>query len=358
MKRFDRLLLGDLLVPFLIGVLTFAVILLGDVARQIGSTILNSRTPVLLVLQYLWLRGPGALVWSMPVGTLVAVSMTLARATREGEVTAIRAAGVSLSRICAPLIVAGALAALAAFVLNEWVVPKANDAAGRVMDRIMMTQPVLREEHNRFFHDNKGRVFYVRHMNADSNFLEDIVIWSFTQEGQLREVTQARYADLQENIWWLHEGRVRRFDRWGRPSPPEPFDTRRVELAAALHKYYADKRSVFEMSAREVRERVAVLEAGGHDAHDLQVELQFKYSIPAACFVFALVGAPLAFRYARWGPFGGLLVAIVIIFLYNGVRSWTLAFGLAGTLHPIVAGWLQNVLFSILGVVMLWRAER
>ncbi|MBM3498977.1 MAG: YjgP/YjgQ family permease [Armatimonadetes bacterium] len=358
MRLFDRLLLSDLVVPFLIGVFTFAVILLGDIARQIGSTLLNARTPPVLVAQYLWLRSPGAFVWAMPVGTLVAVSLAMARATREGEVTAIRAAGVSLLRLCLPFVLAGALATVGAFALNEWVVPDANDAAGRVMEQIRMTQPVLREEHNQFFRDREGRVFYVQHMNADTNFLENVVIWSFDQDGRLREITQARYADLQGSVWWLHEGHSQGFNEWDRPGPPKLFDTRRIELWAALQNYYAEKRSAFEMSARELRDQVAVLESAGKSARSLEVELQFKYSIPAACFVFALIGAPLAFRYARWGAFGGLLVAILIVFLYNGVRSWTLAFGLAGTLHPVMAGWLQNVLFAAVGLVMLWRAER
>ncbi len=358
MRLFDRLLLSDLVVPFLIGVFTFAVILLGDIARQIGSTLLNARTPPWLVAQYLWLRSPGAFVWAMPVGTLVAVSLAMARATREGEITAIRAAGVGLLRLCLPFFVAGAAATVGAFALNEWVVPDANDAAGRVMDRIRMTQPVLREEHNQLFRDREGRVFYVGHMNADTNFLENVVIWSFDAQGRLRDITQARYADLQGRVWWLHEGQSQGFSEWDRPEAPRRFDTRRVELWAALQNYYAEKRSAFEMSARELRDQVAVLESAGRNARSLQVELQFKYSIPAACLVFALIGAPLAFRYARWGAFGGLLVAILIVFLYNGVRSWTLAFGLAGTLPPIAAGWLQNVLFAGIGLVMLWRAER
>jgi lipopolysaccharide export system permease protein len=357
MRLCDRHLLSDLAAPFLIGVFTFAVILLGDVARQIGSTFLNARTPFSLVAQYLWLRSPGALVWSMPVGVLVAVSMAVSRATREGEITAMRAAGLSLRRLCLPLFGAGALATLGAFAMNEWVVPQANDAAVRVIEQIQLTQPVLREERNQFFRDPSGRIFFVEHMNADTNYLENIVTWDFDARGDLARITQARTAQLEGKVWWLHDGQSTTFDGWGRPQAPELFDTRRMELWLALQHYYAEKRSAFEMSAQELRDRVSALEAGGKDAHALEVELQFKYSIPAACLVFALIGAPLAFRYARWGTFGGILVAILIVFLYNGVRSWTLAFGLAGTLPPVVAGWLQNVLFAGIGLAMLHRAE-
>ena len=358
MKRFDRLLVGELTVPFLIGVVTFAVILLGDAARIIGDTILNARTPPVLILRYLWLRSPNAFVWSLPVGTLLGVSLAMARMTRDGEITAIRAAGVSFVRICLPMAGIGVFATAAAFALNEWVVPGANDASMRTLEEIRVTQPVTREERNQFFRDQEDRVFYVELMNADENALEDIVIWSFREDGRLRSIVHAAYAELEGNVWWLHEGREQTFDEWGAPEEPQWFTNREVRLWAALQHYYAEKRTAFEMSARELRNRVAALERGGKDSQALAVELQFKYSIPVACVVFALIGAPLAFRYAKWGVFGGVLLAIVTVFLYNGVRSWTLAFGLAGTLHPVVAGWLQNVIFGALGLFLIWRAER
>ena len=71
--------------------------------------------------------------------------------------------------------------------------------------------------------------------------------------------------------------------------------------------------------------------------------------------VFVLIAAPLAFRYAQHGTYAGVVLAIVIVFLYNGVRSWTLAFGLAGTLPPVVAGWTPDILFAIVGLVLLAR---
>jgi lipopolysaccharide export system permease protein len=360
MRLFDRFLLTDLAVPFLIGVLTFVVILLGDVAREIGQTILNARTPGILVATYLWLRSPNAFVWSMPVGTLLAVSLAMARATRDGEITAMRAAGISFGRLCLPLIAAGLGATVVAFGLNEWVVPGANDGAMRVWERMMQTQPIMREEHNRFFRDqDQRRVFYVEHMNADLNYLENIVIWVFDRHGRLSSIVRARHADLQGRIWWLRDGVQANVDpvTGGAVGPAERFTQREVQLRAALQNYYAERRSAYEMSARELRDRVEALEAGGQDSHALAVELHFKYSIPFACVIFALIGAPLAFRYSRWGVFGGALIAILIVFLYNGVRSWTLAFGLAGILPPVVAGWLQNVLFGGIGLALIHRVD-
>ncbi|HJN15083.1 MAG TPA: LptF/LptG family permease, partial [Armatimonadota bacterium] len=353
MRLHDRHLLRELGAPFLIGVVTFAVILLGDAARQISDTIINQRTPLSLIAKYIWLRTPNAVVWSLPVGTLLGVSLAIAGMTRDGEITAIRAAGVSFARICMPLVAIGIFGTGIAFALNEWVVPDANDASMRALEEIRVTQAVISEERNQFIRDvDERRIFFVGRMNAHQNLLENVVMWSFDEQDRLISIVHAEFADTEDNVWMLHLGRDQGYDEWGEPLAPVAFDEMEVRLQGALQKHYTDKRTAFEMSAEELRSRVATLEATGRDTHADAVELQFKYSIPAACVVFALIGAPLAFRFSRWGIFGGVLLAILMVFLYNGVRSWTLAFGLAGTLHPIIAGWLQNVLFGGIGILM------
>ena len=69
----------------------------------------------------------------------------------------------------------------------------------------------------------------------------------------------------------------------------------------------------------------------------------------------ALIAAPLADRFAYLGTFAGLVVAIGIVFLYNGVRSWSLALGLTGLLPAWLAGWSPNLIFAALGLWLLLR---
>ena len=108
-----------------------------------------------------------------------------------------------------------------------------------------------------------------------------------------------------------------------------------------------------ELAPHELQELIAVKRATGTETHQLEVYLHFAYSIPAACLIFALIAAPLGHHYARHGTYVGVVVAMLVVFLYNGVRSWTLAFGLAGALHPPGAGWAPDVIF--LGVLLRAR---
>jgi lipopolysaccharide export system permease protein len=357
MRLLDRYLCRQLVLPFLIGVTTFAVIMLGDVARQLGSILFGLRAPLSLVLSYLAYHAPHAIVWSMPVGIVVAVAMTLTSLVNHGEIRAMRTGGASVVRICAPLLVVGLLASVAALLLNEYIVPPAGRKATELFARMTHSQPIVREQYDVYFRDDQRRLFYVGHMDAENNRLERIAIWNEDSAGHLTSITTAEWAELQGNNWLLREGDCMTLRLDGEIETLERFGSRSVMLEKALQDYYTGQRRELEMSGAQLRDLIGTLSTGGGDTQKLAVKLHFKYSIPLACLVFALLAAPIAIRFADHGTFVGVVIAILIVFLYNGVRSWTLAFGLAGMLHPAVAGWTQNVLFAALGLVLLLRTR-
>lgn len=356
MRLVDRYLARQLVLPFTVGLVTFVAIMLAEVAWRISGLILGAGVSAGMLARFFLLSAPRAAVWSAPVGALVGVSMAMTSLERHGEITAMRGAGASLPRLQAPWIVIAGLVTAAALVMTEWVVPASTTAAQDVFSRITYQAPIAHQAYDQHFRSPDGRLFYVRELDTGSDSLKGVTIWRPGPDGHIQSITVARQAKVEGRKWILLDGYTRRFDDQGQPvGGPERFTQRPVELWAAIHEYYADKRTPYEMSITELRDLAQVLAAGGKDVHQLRVHLEFKYSIPCAALVLALVAAPLAHRYARYGSFAGLLIAIVVLFLYNGVRSWTLALGLAGTLTPIVAGWLPNALFGALGVVLMAR---
>ncbi len=355
MRILDRYLAGQLVVPFLIGVGTFAVILLGDEARKLGE-MLSGSVSFGLIVRYLAYNAPQALAWSLPVGTLVGVAMAVTSQARAGETIAMRTGGISFARICLPFLAFAALATAMSFLLTEKVVPSAMRQAHEVFRQMTYSQPVVREEHNVFFRDEQGRIFYIRHMNASRNELQDITIWTLGGQGWPTTITAARRASLQGRRWTLHDGATVTLTVDGRQMKKiERFASRQIVLWKALQDYYTEHRTPYEMSTSELERLVRTMEQAGAQPYELKTQLQFKYSIPVACLVFALVAAPLADRFAHHGAFMGILIAVLVVFLYNGIRSWGLVFGMTGVLNPVLAAWAQNIIFGSLGLVLLWR---
>ncbi len=103
---------------------------------------------------------------------------------------------------------------------------------------------------------------------------------------------------------------------------------------------------------------LAQLHTGHANANRYGVEIHKKYTIPAACIVFVLIGAPIAVRYPRAGV--GLVVGVSLGFFCAYYVSLVGGEELAEhrILSPFWAMWAPNVLFGMIGVGLLWRATR
>jgi len=357
MKLLDRYILRELISPFFIGILTFLMILLAEVTYKRAPALIGRDIPLGIVLEFLAYSIPRLLVLAIPVGTVLAVAMAMNRLARDFETVAMRSGQISFSRVCLPLVLGGVILAMGDFLLNDFVVPAANTKASRVFREMVIHAPVMRSRSNVQFVAPDGRVFSVRHMAADTNTLEGVYIFDRRPDGGVT-ITTAERAQFDGQNWTLLRGTVYRYSpEQELLGEPIQFERAPVQLYAALQKYWTDQRQYFEMSTHELQEKVDVLSQAGQDTHELQVELQMKYAIPFACIVFALIAAPLSHHWAGSGSFAGVLIAILIVFLYNGVMSWDRAFGDAGILPPVLAAWLQNILFGGVGVWLMWRVR-
>src|SRR5436189_638057 len=108
MKLLDRYLSLELILPFLVGLAGFVLIEIGTLLfNQLIEATIESHAPIGLVLQVLLLRLPLFFVFALPIATLFGVSLGVNRLAREGEVDAMRMAGVPLRRVLLPLLGVG-----------------------------------------------------------------------------------------------------------------------------------------------------------------------------------------------------------------------------------------------------------
>ncbi len=90
-------------------------------------------------------------------------------------------------------------------------------------------------------------------------------------------------------------------------------------------------------------------------AGELSVEVHKKFSLPAACVVFVLLGAPLGMRVRRAGPAVAFVSVAFFLFYYLCLVSGEeLANRLL--LPPWLAMWLPNIVLGIWGLVATLRA--
>ncbi len=86
-----------------------------------------------------------------------------------------------------------------------------------------------------------------------------------------------------------------------------------------------------------------------------EIEIHKKFALAVACFVFVMLGAPIALRFPRGGVGLTLGVSLFVFALYYIGLTAGAAVASQGLLPPVIAMWAANVIFGAVAVVLLWR---
>ena len=100
----DRYVLSELLKPFFAGVVAFMIIMISNTLYIFAELIVKSNAGIDVVLKMILYSLPAIIVVTLPVAYMFATLLALGRLGRDSEIIALRACGVSLSRIIFPVI--------------------------------------------------------------------------------------------------------------------------------------------------------------------------------------------------------------------------------------------------------------
>ena len=88
-----------------------------------------------------------------------------------------------------------------------------------------------------------------------------------------------------------------------------------------------------------------------------EIEIHKKFALAVACFVFVMLGAPIALRFPRGGVGLTLGVSLFVFALYYIGLTAGAAAASQGLLPPVIAMWAANVIFGAVAVVLLLRMD-
>jgi lipopolysaccharide export system permease protein len=81
----------------------------------------------------------------------------------------------------------------------------------------------------------------------------------------------------------------------------------------------------------------------------------YRWALPITCLVTVILAVPLSIRFSRHGGGSGIFLAVVLSVIMLFISTITLALGESGTVSPIIAAWLPNMLFACVGLYLYHR---
>lgn len=355
-KTLDRYLIREFIVPLAYCLAAFLLIyVIYDLSAHLDNYI-EEKIPLSMLVNYYRIQLPLVLVNVIPLSILLAVIYCLGSLSRHNEITAMRSAGVSMYRITLPFLTLGAFFTALLFYLNENFAPEAYAKSERLIEEHSRDSEREKLQPIAFYNPIAERAWAGR-WRVGNQTLQDVSIRNF-QNHQVIEKISAAKACFLDGEWWLFNGTIQRYDSRGHlRGTEEEFGKQRFAFGEKPDDFMSSQKDSVSMSYRELSRNMAFYPPGSDIYGRKLVDLRYKIAFPFVGITIVLISLPLAVGTARGGAAGSVGMSIALFMSYYTFLMISLALGRRGTLLPWVAAWLPNLVFSGVGVVLLYRSQ-
>lgn len=364
MKLLDRLILLDLF-PKLVGsIAVFSAVFLVTGPVLAASRFQALGFPWWVIAQFVGWDFTQFVRYTFPMGMLLAALLGFDRLSRDSEVVALFAGGISFLRIIAPVVGLGLAVSLVNYVFNDRIATYAN---ARVADFNNHRQDIIGETTRPLDLADRpdGKLQVTVHIEKGydvlAKTLRQVTITVYGPDGVPR---QTIYADRAKphgsglKTWTLYNEQSTDLAT-GLKIQNSQVDTFQINKTPENMAFL--QRDPETLTFRDLQRQINELKAGGGDSSDVrnaEVGLWFKVSLPFSCLIFGMVGAPLGLRSPRSGKVGGLVWALPIMLGYYVIYMTMSNAATGGAVPPILAAWLPNIIGLFVGAGLIWKASR
>lgn len=262
-----RYILQRHIIPFIFAVAVLTFIFLLQFIMKFMDQLAGKGLSAMVIAELIVLNLAWIFVLAVPMGVLVAVLMGFGGLASNNEITAMRANGISLYRMIAPVFVASIVVCILLIQFNNEVLPDANHKAKVLTTDIYRKKPTLSIMPGLFSQDIQGYSILVRKTFEHSNDLEGVTIFDYTKPDIQATVT-ARHGtisfspDYRKLIMDLRDGEIHeinltRFTEYRKIR----FTKHRIAMDAEGFDFQRSQESAFSRGDREL------------SAHDMMIRV-------------------------------------------------------------------------------------
>lgn len=357
----DTYILSSFLFYFILLLISFVLMVEIFTFFELLGDIVKHQKPMSRVLQYLFFLSPKLIYDSAPIAVLVGVLVTFGVLTKNNEVTAFKACGISMYRLSLPVLLAAALLSCALFAFDHYYIPEANRKQDALRNEIKgkPVQTFLKPDRKWIFGQG-SRIYYYKYFEPADNVMSGVSVYELDPETfHLKRLINAELARWEPSLktWVFQNGQVRTVNgirvtsysdfhgqtaTFSELDEPPSYFRKEVKLSQQMN--------VFELS-----DYIRELGQSGLDTIRLQVQMHSKFSVPFFALIMALISVPFAFLTGNRGAMAGVGVSLGIAIAYWTISKLFEQIGFLNQLPPAVAAWAPDVIFGLAGLYLMAR---
>jgi lipopolysaccharide export system permease protein len=357
----DRYIIREMLPSFFISMAVLLFVLFLQKLFQLADLIISKGANLASTINILAYIVPGFLVITVPMSLIVASLTTFTRLSADSEITAMKASRISLYQMIRPVFFFALLAFAVTAYTSLMLVPGANSSLKAHLISMMKSRALIGIEPGIFTNTFEGMVMYVDKMDPLDN-MEGIFISDERSSKEPYAIIAKRgrlIADQQSmNVTLaMQNGTILTQPHNDQAYSLMEFDTARLnlDLSNALLQNKSPGKGPEDLESLELTREIERLRSEGKPVYRYETELHKRLSIPFACILLGLIGAPLGIRRSRTGKSAGIAIALLVFLVYFIVLSGATNLAETGTIPAYLAFWVPNVLMTLAALLYILK---
>jgi LPS export ABC transporter permease LptG len=357
----DTYLFSSFLFYFVLWLASFVLMYQVFTFFELLSDIIKNHIPMSRVLTYLFFLTPRLIYRFTPISVLTSVLVVFGILTKNNEVTAFKACGVSMYRLTVPILAAGILLSGGLFAFDHYWVPSADRLQDALRAEIKgRPAQTFLDPGRTWFYGQQDRIFYYKYFDQKESVMLGVNVFEIDPATfRLKKHIAAERARWEPtlNAWVFQNGWSWDLKDYDSAAVFDFAGGTRVfkELTETPDYFVKEALQSQQMNFLELRAYIDELRQSGFDTIPLQVQLYKKFSVPLFAFILALVSAPFAFLAGNRGGMAGIGMSFLIFVAYVSVDQFFEQLGNLNELPPQLAAWSPDVVFSLVGLYFLAR---
>ncbi len=306
---------------------------------------------------------PIILTFTVPWAVMVAVMLVFGRMSADNEITAMRACGVSILQIMAPILLFTLMLTGLCLYLQVEIGPPLLFKSRALMSNAVLDQPMA------IFEPGKPISYQNTLIYIDSKEGEDIIkgvqLYTLANATTVAQDISAEYgkisADREKQVLTINLFDCLVSDRNSKDKSIDRFYTQNLQFNFNYGNQANAQRISIKpkyMRLQDLMGRIRMTKQLGKDTTSLEVELNQRIAFALAPIAFLLLGMPLAIRTNRRETSIGLFLSIILAGIFFLMIIMCESLTSYPKLYPQYLLWLPNIAFQLLGAYLILRISK
>ena len=356
-KLLNTYILKTFLSKFILIMMAFVVVffvvdVIDNIDKFIEYDISSNET-----IKYYLYTIPWFISLALPMTVLIATVFCFSILQKNHEVTALKASGVSIFRISAPILICGIIFSFISFFFDNLLVVNTLKKRALIEKKLTPNKKSNRTKNQNIYYHLDNAFLSIKRFNYKNNSGNNISIQNYIGSDVIYRIDVKNMIwQEKSNLWLMNNIEIR---DWKDGSYRYSFikDTlmKIQDITPSIIK--KDFINPEEMNYWELKQFIDKLENKGLSYNRWSVNKFFKTAFACSPFIMILFGIILSIQKPRTNFTAGIGLSIMVIFLYYLLIKAGQTLGYNNVLHPFIAIWAVNFIFLSLGLFLFIKSR-